>query len=728
MYVAEGYGVNALGLPDDFEFIIGGPGGGSNFDAFNASAAMGLYYWEAGARVFRVVPSAYDVGGDTGETAAGLASTWAAGADAALGGPPGPAAYLSQGPSFLTGEWNVTNATAGSTVLHLRLAPQNGFTFLAAGTAPSESAFQWVPPAGPYTVVPGEYSVVALASHFIPDSTTLLTAPGSSWLNLTLSGDPSAGVYTPLWALSNADLPNISSSCGGGGCTLWNDESRPLGSPSDWATAYPWFGAFNDFFYPELPGILLWNVTHVVMASPPSLEVLTPSWLRNESLRFGTPSSNDLPTFCYDDSAIRLAGAGAIGGWWFAGSYLGPAAAQASVVFWNTSASLVANNTFLTSGEGLFLYGGTNNTIVGNTFLNYLPLAPDEGSIAGAVAGTAGLFEAERGDGGAGGSGCGCADLVYNNAFGTYFPAIEPTVDPYTGLPPRLPFDARWNVTPTPGPNIVGGTELGGNFWWNYGDSTDPYWVLPYNASGEISTGGDEHPVVPEPLWTVTFVEQGLPTGTSWRVGIDTSTGTAYRMSGSTTVTETWPSGEVLCHGRFPGRDLRDSHDRGPAGRCGQRDGHLAVLPDLRARLHGRRHPARRVLDRDGLELVRKLDRPGQRSGLPGAGPRERHVQLHRQFPARLRGLAGDGHGGLGGQPDARHHLLGHRGARPSRRPGQPGIGERAPGRRSGRRPGERRGVLAQPDGRTPLGRGDRVGVRPLLQQRDGPRRRAHEP
>ncbi len=372
----------------------------------------------------------------------------------------------------------------------------------------------------------------------------MLTAPGSSWLNLTLSGDPSAGVYTPLWALSNANLPNISSSCGGGGCTLWNDESRPLGSPSDGATAYPWFGAFNDFFYPELPGILLWNVTHVVMASPPSLEVLTPSWLRNESLRFGTPSSNDLPTFCYDDSAIRLAGAGAIGGWWFAGSYLGPAAAQASVVFWNTSASLVANNTFLTSGEGLFLYGGTNNTIVGNTFLNYLPLAPDEGSIAGAVAGTAGLFEAERGDGGAGGSGCGCADLVYNNAFGTYFPAIEPTVDPYTGLPPRLPFDARWNVTPTPGPNIVGGTELGGNFWWNYGDSTDPYWVLPYNASGEISTGGDEHPVVPEPLWTVTFVEQGLPTGTSWRVGIDTSTGTAYRMSGSTTVTETWPSGE----------------------------------------------------------------------------------------------------------------------------------------------------------------------------------------
>lgn len=546
VYIANGYQPDALGLPNDFELTIGGPGGGSNFDAFSASAAMDLYYWDTTAGAFRVIPSAYDVGGDTGETAAGLASTWSPTADTSLNGPPGPAAHLSQGPALLGGEWNVTNATEGATVLHLRVAPQNGFLFLAPGTGAPDSAFQWVPPTGPYTVVPREYSVVGLASHFTPDSTTLLVTGGSTWLNLTLAADPDAGVYTPLWALADSDLANISSHCGASGCTLWNDEAEPLGLPSDGTVAYPWFGTFNDFFYPEFPGVLLWNVSEVLIASPPAFDVTTPSWLMVYPTHFGTPTSNDLPMFFYDDAQISLDSAASIGGWWFAGSYLGPAAAQASVVFWNTTQSFVTGNTFLTSSGGLFLYGGTNNTVSGNTFLSYLPLAPNEDSISGAVYGTTGLYETDFGDGGSSSLGCRCFDLVYNNAFGTYFTAVEPKLDPYTGSPPLLPFDAAWNVTPTPGPNIAGGSELGGNFWWNYGASTDPYWVLPYNDAQLIVVGGDQHPLLLAPLWRVTFDEEGLPPGTLWHVGIDTSTGYAYENSSGPSVTELWPSGEYF--------------------------------------------------------------------------------------------------------------------------------------------------------------------------------------
>ncbi|HTS32691.1 MAG TPA: thermopsin family protease [Thermoplasmata archaeon] len=545
-YVANGYLPNALGLPDDIELAIGGPGGGSNFDAFNTSAAMDLYYWDAGSGTFRVVPSAYDVGGDTGETSSGLASTWTALGDSALNGPPGPAAHLSQGPALLGGEWNVTNGTAGATVLNLRLAPENGFLFLGPGASPTDSAFQWVPPVGPYTVSPGTYSLAALASHYAPETTTVVVAGSSTWLNVSLASDPMAGVYTPLWALSTADLSNISSSCGSGTCTLWDDESGPLGVPADGTTNYPWFGTFNDFFYPELPGVLLWNVTGARILSPPSLEVTTPPWLLNFSSRFGTPSDNDLPIFLYDDSSLDLAGAASIGGWWFEGSYLGPAAAQASVVLWNTSESVVANNTFLTSAVGLFLYGGTNNTVDGNTFLSYLPLAPNEASLSGAVYGTTGLYEADYGNGGVRGTGCGCFDLVYNNAFGTYFTAVEPKLDPYTGALPRLPFDARWNVTAAAGPNIAGGSELGGNYWWDYGTSDNPYWVLPYTAGGAIYAGGDERPLLPDPLWTVTFDEKGLPAGTAWRVGVETSTGTAYRSSTGTSLAESWPAGEYF--------------------------------------------------------------------------------------------------------------------------------------------------------------------------------------
>jgi thermopsin len=552
-YRADGYALNPLGLPNDFEFVIGGPGGGSNFDAFHASAAMDLYYWDSGSAAFRVVPSAFDVGGDTGETTAGLASTWTAAADSALGGPPGPASHLSQGPSFVEGEWNVSNSTQGSGVLHLRLAPENGFVFLAPGIAPAQASFQWLPPDGPYTVSPGAYSVEALASHFAPTTTTFVVAPGSDWLNVSLSADPAAGVYTPLWALSETDLANISSSCGIGGCTLLNDESGALGGPAGEGVVFPWFGNFNDFFFPEFPGILLWNVSGARVASAPALEVVAPVWLENQTLRFGTPESNDLPIIALQDTTVTVVGATGIGGWWFAGSYLGPAGAQASVVLWNTSGSTVANDTFLTGDEALYLYGGTNNTVEGNSFLGYAPLAADEGSIAAAVYGSTGLFEADFGNGGAGTTGCDCRDLVYNNAFGTDLTAVEPAMDPYTGEPPRFPFDARWNITPERGINIAGGSGLGGNYWWDYGDSTDPYWVLPYTADGDIAVGGDYHPLLGVRLWTVTFEETGLPAGTPWEVLVQTPTGYAYEVSNGTTFSESWPSGDYYLTARSIG-------------------------------------------------------------------------------------------------------------------------------------------------------------------------------
>ncbi len=372
-FIASGFSDNALGLPNDFELVVGGPGGGSNFDAFNASALVNLYYWDATTGGYHVVPSAEDVGGDTGETAAGVSSTWAPGADLGLGGTSGPAGRLSQGPALIQGEWNVTNSTQGSTSLHLGLAPQNGFAFLAPGSDPAPSAYQWSPPNGPYLVPPGSYSLTALASSYDPHSQPVSVTGTSTWLNVSLTPDPSTGVYAPLWALSQSGLANISSSCSGTNCTLLNAQSGALGQPADRALAYPWFGTFNDYLYPEFPGILLWNVHNAWVTSPPSLEVATPSWLTNTTRDFGTPDTNELPILFYDDSGMRLSGGSAIGGWWFTGAYFGPAAAQASVVLWNTTASLVANNTFLTSGGALYFYGGTNNTVVSNTFLTYLP-------------------------------------------------------------------------------------------------------------------------------------------------------------------------------------------------------------------------------------------------------------------------------------------------------------------------------------------------------------------
>ncbi|RCV62722.1 Cysteine protease [Methanophagales archaeon] len=60
-----------------------------------------------------------------------------------------------------------------------------------------------------------------------------------------------------------------------------------------------------------------------------------------------------------------------------------------------------------------------------------------------------------------------------------------------------------WNITKREGTNIIGGHYLGGNYWSDYagvdndGDGLGNT-LLPYNSSGNITTGGDRHPLTEE--------------------------------------------------------------------------------------------------------------------------------------------------------------------------------------------------------------------------------------
>jgi len=59
----------------------------------------------------------------------------------------------------------------------------------------------------------------------------------------------------------------------------------------------------------------------------------------------------------------------------------------------------------------------------------------------------------------------------------------------------------KWNISKTAGNNIIGGAWLGGNYWHDYnGSDTDGDdlgdTMLPYNCSGNITNGGDWHPLL----------------------------------------------------------------------------------------------------------------------------------------------------------------------------------------------------------------------------------------
>ncbi len=428
-------------------------------------------------------------------------------------------AILAEGPSVLRGLWNADGAP-GLDPVNVSLNVPNAFVFFTPGGYSNFTAggsAYWAPDSqtSDYAVPPGIYNMTVLMSGYIPVNLADLSVPlgGTAIVVVDLIASPPEGIYTPLWAWNNSALPGIST--GGTGASndpyyILNQQTADIGSL---------FGIFNDLTFPVFAGVLLVNIdASVLLSQMPSLAVASPYSF--------TPAVNDLAYQFYNTSGVGLVNSSRVSGWFtdlLAGEY--PRWATESVVLWNSSQDLIANDTFATQTGGAYLYGGHDNTVWGNTF-TMVPTPRFPNGTLFLLNLSIGLEDAENGD------------TIYNNAFDTTVTAVTPIGNLYTGEY-YIPSNITWNITPTRAStphyaslfpsfplvgSIIGGLLQGGNYWWDYGTPANPFGVLPYSAGGGISVGGDAAPLLSGSLTSVKLAEFGLVSGTNWMAEVYNAT------------------------------------------------------------------------------------------------------------------------------------------------------------------------------------------------------------
>ncbi len=541
-FQVNGFQPNPVGLLNDAELMIGGPGGGSTTTVFAINGTEQLQYLSGGNYVND--PTAWNEGTDTGETVEGISEYYTAAGTVDLG----------PGPSIPTPFWNATpGGNIGEAVLQGTITPSNAFVWINQGSAfdPVQSAWAPVPPTGQYvwSMPPGSYFVGAEASEFDPAASILSLTPGDNLHDVALVADPFRGVYTPLWAWDNAQVANLSTSGSGTAADPYLLENNEYGSLD------PLYAEVNDYFYPVFSGIFLaYTNAHVDINQPAPFYVTYPAQYAGGLAFFGYPNTNELAVQAYDASYVSI-WQGSFTGWFPYVIFGFPIYAPvANVAFWGVTNSLVGDSTFTDQGSALLFALGTNNVVWGNTFLNGPALAT---FYAGQY--PFGIQIIESGD------------LIYNNYVATTFPAYEWDANFYTGAP-EVHRD-RWNLSgaePASQVSVVNGYGLTGsivgspwqcgNFWGNYAPGgplpyDDPQIVLVNNVPAIIpfiNTGGDYCPY-PLPTFAVTFMETGLSSGT-WSVSLG---GIVQTAAAGGSITFQVPNGSWTWNvGAVPGRTV----------------------------------------------------------------------------------------------------------------------------------------------------------------------------
>ena len=582
---ANGSAYDPVGLTNDFEFDygIGSDDGDTNGVAY-ADGTVGVDYCTAARTLptgacsgYSTTPSAMDFGGETGETSTGEVGYWTPQSTPTgagfLTGPGSPLVHQVTGPSLLEGLWNMSGAPypagAGAHALsYAQIDPANAWVGIAPGTnVRTQADFQVAPTFGWFSywsgsggaTVPtelgsnlylpvGDYTIEVLLSGYTPYIGNVDLTAGGQTPSIALTPNPSTGVYTPMWAFSSSDLANLSTNGGtpGAGTStnpfVLGSGTPTVGAPFGKAGSLSWlFSNLNDYLFPVWYGEFLNSTSAYAMSDPaPSFEMTYPAWQRGSLAFFDSPFTQHFQLYFFHVRDFTLAGTSGITTW---GTFEG--VPVAAVTFEGGEHDLVANNSFAVSDEGLAFLGGANadsshdfpggvrNIVWGNTFTP----DPQTSSYGGLFSPSSALILRQ-------------SDVrIYNNAFDARGPGLVAAVSSLSS------FSNWWNVTcqagysplsssAYPGPvaceplsyvqvangfvltgSIIPTSYQGGNYWASYGDSANPYGVLPFRdvgpsgvagiASTQPSFAGDYAPLISHSVYRLRFTEAGLPSSDS---------------------------------------------------------------------------------------------------------------------------------------------------------------------------------------------------------------------
>ncbi|HTT16540.1 MAG TPA: thermopsin family protease, partial [Thermoplasmata archaeon] len=589
---ASGKHADVIGLPNDWELDFGiGAYDGATQAVYAASGTASLDYvndcsaYVKGtaesctiphAPTYLSVPAALNFGSETGETAIGIDVNFQSAHHLAT---------FSGGPLNLHPLWGYASApgvAAGQVAVHdaigvsgspLALTAQPYlFVFLedTSVTAPA-AGYAWAPYVPVWYLMPGSYNYEAMLADYTEQTGSFTVAASPVTVTATLPYATSNGVYTPLWAVAgqgtaaDARIAGISSSGAGtlgSPYVLFNNNDTAASQAVNTV-----FQSHNDYNFPSFAGVLFWNTTAYVQDTH-QIEFYT-----------GSSTYGYLQQQFYEVQHVTLERTHNVLGWGeLASLYVTTAAQnplpQGNVMFWNSTNNLVMSNTFLgetrhgssgtyVQGDELLFYGGGSECSAAYVRAPGATVTAPCGGTSGPAAGGsqnvvwgnifcdtactstpstpgtyAGLAQAESGD------------LIYNNEFKVDNPAPLMPWGLASELGPVFYHDT-WNVPEQAASNVAetvdgialsgnvlngGGSTYalqGGNYWWNYGNSLNPYTTSdytnvvdytdgatsifppPYTANDEpgLLGTGDASPIGG---FATTFSETGLPSGTTW--------------------------------------------------------------------------------------------------------------------------------------------------------------------------------------------------------------------